>query len=198
MGIDGLGPPQAPQRSKEGLDDEFHDLDFAVQKSRRYHEKLAHFYGFWRDLNKWGTLVSGSGAFLLFFGGADKLAGAISALIALGGLIDLVVSPDKKAQLHNDLRNEFIDLGVELENTARDDLSLRKLKAIRLTIERKEPPCKRLVDLQARNDECRARGYPASMLVPLSATQNWLGYLFTFGIRRLEKWKMSSCVAPLV
>ncbi|MGY3347148.1 MULTISPECIES: hypothetical protein [unclassified Bradyrhizobium] len=58
-----------------------------------------------------------------------------------------------------------------------------------MEIEKLEPPCKRLVDLQARNDECRARGFPPDELAPLNWTQRVFGYFFTFGMRRLEDWK---------
>lgn len=62
---------------------------------------------------------------------------------------------------------------------------------MRLRIERDEPPVKRLVDLQARNDECRARNFAPEREVPLSGWQRRFGYFFTFGMARLENWSRS-------
>ncbi len=188
MGIDGLGS-SATVEARPGLSDDFHDLGFSIAKSRRYHEKLAHFYGYWRDWTRIATILSGSGLFVLIFAGADKLAGVVSAVFALWAMTDFLVDPDKKARLHDELRQDFIRLAIKFEETPRTDEAIRELTADRLKIEAREPPCKRLVDLQARNDECRARGYPK--LVPLNRWQNSLGYLFTFGMGRLERWKAS-------
>ena len=60
-----------------------------------------------------------------------------------------------------------------------------QFSAERLKIEEREPPSKRLVNIQARNDECRARGFPPNMMVPLSGPQRSLGYFFTFGCKGL-------------
>jgi hypothetical protein len=65
------------------------------------------------------------------------------------------------------------------------------LTAQRLLIEEGEPPCKRLVDLEARNDECRPRGFPPDELVTLSKWQRRFGRYADFGLQRLEDWKAS-------
>ncbi|GHE69980.1 hypothetical protein GCM10019059_32170 [Camelimonas fluminis] len=193
MEHDGLGQaetnPDAAEAEEQALTGEFNNLGISICKSRRYHEKLAHFYSYWRDTNRIAAVVAGSSLFVLIFSGLDKFAGTVSAIFALWAMIDFIVSPDKKAERHEDLRQSFIDLEILLNDAGRTDGDLRKLRAKRLSIEKREPPCKRLVDLQARNDELRARGYPADDMVPLSRAQSSLGYLFTFGMGRLEKWK---------
>jgi hypothetical protein len=67
--------------------------------------------------------------------------------------------------------------------------NLKKARVERLKIERDEPPVKRLVDFQAYNEELRATGKSESSLIPLSIPQRWFGYMCTFGIRKIEKWK---------
>ena len=47
-------------------------------------------------------------------------------------------------------------------------------------------PIHRLIDLQARNEEMRARGYSDGDLVPLDWWQKTFGYIATFGMQRLE------------
>ena len=67
---------------------------------------------------------------------------------------------------------------------------MRELTAERLLSELGEPPCKRLVDLEARNDECRARGFSPDELAPLGKLQRLFGYYgAAFGMQRLEDWK---------
>jgi hypothetical protein len=181
-GDNGLGQAKAT----EEIDWEFYDLEFAVQRSRRYHEKLSAFYLAWRDRMRMVTAIAGSGAFILVV--ADSKWGvALSGFVALWAVLDIIVAPDKKAELHGDLCKKFVELARRMATASPDELGA--LSASRLLIEENEPPCKRLVDLEARNDECRARGFPPDELVPLSLWQRKLGRYFDFGLERLEQWK---------
>lgn len=189
-----MGPAETTEEARE-LKDEFHDLSFSVHKCRRYHEKLTAFYAGWRDSLKVVTVCAGSSAFFLLFAGHERAAQVVIAVVALWGVIDLVYAPDKKADLHNQLRRKFTVLARELETEHQTPENYRRLAARRLELEIEEPPCKRLVDLQARNDECRSRGFPAKDLVPLSSLQRYFGYFFTFGLARLEKWKAAQASA---
>lgn len=183
----GLGPAAAA--TEEGLTGEFYDLDFSVHRSRRYHEKLCAFYGVWRDWLKIISVVAGSGVFILLLAQASKVAELIAAFVAAWAILDYVIEPAKTADKHCDLGQKFTDLAIEIARAPRTREALGSLLAKRLEIERSEPPCKRLVDLQARNEECRARGFPPEDIVPLSRAQRYLGYFFTFGMSRLENWK---------
>ncbi|WP_416192958.1 hypothetical protein [Nitrobacter sp. TKz-YC01] len=113
----------------------------------------------------------------------------VAAFVALWAILDYVIEPAKKAEKHCELGEKFTDLAIAIARSERSVEALGDLKARRLGIEKLEPPCKRLVDLQARNDECRARGFPPEDLVPLSWAQRYFGYIVTFGLRRLEDWK---------
>jgi hypothetical protein len=177
------------QTAREGLKWEFYDLDFSVRKSRRYHEKLCSFYGVWRDWVKIVTVVTGSGLFFLLTADAKHGAEWLAAFVAAWAAVDYMVSPDRKADQHRELCEEFLSLAAKIERSPRTEEAYRELAAERLELERNEPPCKRLVDLQARNDECRARDFPPEDIVPLSEMQRKLGYFATFGMKRLEDWK---------
>jgi hypothetical protein len=185
---DGLGQAQAAEE-RERLNWDFYDLDFSVRKSRRYHEKLSAFYGLWRDWVKIVTIVSGSGLFFLLMAQAKGVAEILAGFVAVWAALDYIVSPDKKAEQHHELCQQFIDLAIKFERAPRTQETYRELAAERLELEKAEPPCKRLIDLQARNEECRARDYPPEDLVPLSMSQRWFGYFVTFGMKRLEEWK---------
>jgi hypothetical protein len=168
---------------------EFLDLDFAVRRSRRYHEKLCAFYGGWRDAVKIVTVIAGSGLFLLVLGEHKLAAELLAGFVALWAMVDYLVAPDKKAEKHCDLCERFIQLAIDIEKSQKTDGAYSELAVVRLEIEKQEPPCKRLVDLAARNDECRAQNYPPEDLAPLSWPQRVFGYFVTFGMKRLEDWK---------
>ncbi len=180
----------SPASSQEEVDLELHHLEFAIQKTRRYHEKLSGFYGKWRDRMRVVTAVAGSGAFFIVVAKYQHAAEWITAFVALWAVLDIIIMPDKKHDLHNDLCKRFTALAAKTHQLPRTVETLRELTAERLILEQGEPPCKRLVDLEARNDECRARGYPPEDLVPLSKWQRFFGYYgATFGMERLEDWK---------
>lgn len=161
-----------------------------MHKSRRYHEKLSAFFARWRDRSRILTVVFGSGAFLIVANGLGQIAVVASAVVALWAILDLVLMPDKKAETHTALSRRFTALAAEIATAPRNNRSLSKLTTKRLEIEADEPPCKRLIDLEARNDEARARGYDPADQVPLTAAQRRLGYYFgEFGMARLERWK---------
>ncbi|MGB9368461.1 MAG: hypothetical protein WCE79_20865 [Xanthobacteraceae bacterium] len=186
---DGLGPAAPGAAEAQELKDRFYDLDFSVQKSRRYHERFCAFYGGWRDWVKIITVVAGSGLFLFVLGGWKHTSEGLAAFVALWAMIDYLVAPDKKAEKHCELCEKFINLAIEIENAERSEKTFKKLMTRRYEIEREEPPVKRLIDLQARNDECRARDFPPEDIVPLSVPQRTFGYFLTFGMDRLEEWK---------
>jgi len=183
----GLGP--APS-AEERLAGEFYDLDFSVHRSRRYHEKLARFYASWRDRFRIVTACAGSGAFLLIVRDFQVAAEFVTAFVALWAVVDIIVGPDKKHDLHNELCKRFTGLAAKIQQVPNTKESLRELVAERLLIEQNEPPCKRFVDFEARNDECRARGFPPDDFVPLRRWQRELGYYgFQLGMGRIEEWR---------
>ncbi len=184
----GQAETEAEAEDLNGLEGDIFDLSFSINKSRRYHEMLCSFYGAWRDWMRIITAVAGSGAFLLVTAKVQGWAEVISAFVALWAVIDVVASPDKKAERHRKLGERFTQLAEKIAVSPHTKETYGANLAERLRIERDEPPCKRLVDLQARNDECRSRDFPPEREVPLNGWQRTLGYFFTFGMSRLERW----------
>lgn len=171
-----------------GLDGEIYDLSFSVNKSRRYHELLCSFYGGWRDWARIVTAVVGSGVFFLISAKAQGPAEIAAALAALWAVIDIIVSPDKKSERHAKLCERFTRLAEKVARSPHTQEAYAENLSARLRIERDEPPVKRLVDLQARNDEARSRSLDPDQEVPLNRRQRVFGYFFTFGMGRLEQW----------
>jgi len=136
------------------------------------------------------TAIAGSGAFFVVVAQYQHAAEIVTAFVGLWAILDIIVMPDKKHDIHNDLCKRFTSLAAKIQHLPRTEESLRELVGERLVLEQSEPPCKRLVDLEARNDECRARGFPPDELVPLSGWQRFFGYYGAqIGMARLEQWK---------
>jgi hypothetical protein len=188
MGNNRLGPTSSGSE-EESIDDGFFDLSFSVHKSRRYHEYMCAFYTRLRNLGKIFTVIAGSGLFILLTQNFQILGAAIAAMLGLWGMIDIILAPDKLADQHRMLRDKFIELAREVDTSEVSQHNLKRLRGIRLEVEKDEPPVKRLVDIRSRNDECRARGFGPQKLAPLSKSQIRFGYFMDFGIHRLEKWK---------
>lgn len=189
---DGLDAPS--QAGKEGLvtwdDDDFYDLSFAVGRSRRYHAKMQSFYQSANDLVTSANALLSAGAFMALLGGKTAwIAQVATGVVAAISAIATVYSPARKARTHGDLCRRFTDLAAKMAVASATESNRKKFLAERLKIEKDEPPVKRLIDLQAFNEEARARGVAERQLLPLSRTQRWFGYLFTFGMRRLERWR---------
>jgi hypothetical protein len=135
------------------------------------------------------TVITGSGAFFLITIDFENSAKFFAAFVALWAVIDIVVSLDKKATLHADLTRGFTVLAGKIAAVPMTEAAYTELSAERLRLDHDDFPSKRFVDLHAGNDECRARGFPADDLVPLSKWQRRLGYYMTLGMERLEVWK---------
>jgi hypothetical protein len=91
--------------------------------------------------------------------------------------------------MHEALARRFTDLSSKIAGWEPVPQNLKKARSERLRIEKDEPPVKRLIDLQAQNEEVRARGISDDHCVPLSRFQRAFGYVWTFGMPRLEKWE---------
>jgi hypothetical protein len=90
--------------------------------------------------------------------------------------------------VHHELCAKFTRLAAELETMPETPKNLAS-RAKRLLIEVDEPAEKRLVERMAANEEARSRGVPESDIIPLTRMQCWFGYMFTFGMRNLEREK---------
>jgi hypothetical protein len=104
--------------------------------------------------------------------------------------VDVTLQFSKKASKHAELKQKFTELAQEILSREPTPDNLRWARTERVRIERDEPPVRRLVDLQAMNDEYRSRGMPEDHLIPLDRWQRLLAFYFPeFGMTRLERWR---------
>jgi len=171
-------------------DSPYYEAAFGIAKSARYHAKMRAFYQMLSDAVLVGNSILGTSAFVLLFKStAPVLATWLTGIIAAISSISTALGFSKRADLHSTLARRFIELSAELSEWEANEANLGKARAARLKIEMDEPPPKRLIEIQSRNEEARARGVLEAQIVPLSAAQRALGYFFTFGTMRLERWK---------
>jgi hypothetical protein len=170
-------------------DGEYYDASFGINKSRRYHALLRDFY---QSMHNWSAGISafaGSSAFVSFLADAPQITGWLAGVFGLISIFELIFRYEERARAHNDLCRRFTHLAAELEKTPETPEELGRIRAKRIEIEADEADVKRLIEIRASNEEARARGIPESRLVRLGPLQRVFGYMFTFGLRKLEKSK---------
>ena len=171
-------------------DDEYYDVSFGINKSRRYHAMLRDFY---QGAYNWtiGTnAVAGSSAFVAVLGSQAVVAAVLSGFFAIASVLEAIFRYETKARHHQDLCRRFTMLAAKLERLPATPENLEKARAERLKIEAKETATKRCVELMARNEEARARGVPEAKLYQLSWMQCHIGYVWgPWGVARVAREK---------
>lgn len=173
---------------------EYYDVSFAVSKSRRYHAKMFEFYEWAHNLARVATALTGTASFFVLLAtdvGGVRTAKYLTSIVAIAATLDSIFRYQKKARQHEKLTRKFTELAQKIAIWEATPANLKKATTDRLKIEATERPVRRLVDLQAQNEEARARGVPDNYLVPLSRWQRTFGFVFTFGMSRLERWYAS-------
>ncbi|SIO61501.1 hypothetical protein SAMN05443247_08846 [Bradyrhizobium erythrophlei] len=171
------------------IEGDYYYVGFAVEKSRRYHSKMQAFYEWCYNLTRAATTLTGTASFFVLLANGLGVAKYLTAVVALASSLDAVFRFNRKARIHEALARRFTDLSAKIATWAPVSQNLSRAKVERLKIERDEPPVRRIIDLQAHNEECRAQGTPETDLIPLSGWQRMMGYVFTPGMKRIEKWK---------
>lgn len=166
--------------------DGYYEASFGIHKSRRYHAKLRDFYQAVYNYTTAANAFAASGAFIAILGSLTIIAGTLSAIVALASFFDNIFKYENKARTHHDLCYRFTRLAAEIETMSETPEHLAEVRAKRLLIEADEPSEKRLVEIMASNEEARSRGVAEAKLHRLSRPQCWFGYVWTFGLRRLE------------
>ncbi|MFG1209824.1 hypothetical protein [Xanthobacter flavus] len=185
-------PAETPSEKREVKWDtgDYYDASFAVKKSRRYHERLSSFYSGMSAIVSVANMILGSTAFITLAGGKSTIVAQICSVlvVSLSGA-EKFYKLNAKSQTHEALKKQFIDLDIKLVKLSPTPKNLETVVSRRLEIEKGDFPVKRLVDLMAANDVMGELGYPHEDLVPLGWWQERLGYFFTFGMKRLERWR---------
>ncbi|MBB4259962.1 hypothetical protein [Bradyrhizobium sp. CIR3A] len=167
----------------------YHDLSFSVEKCRRYHALMQAHYDRCYNLIRVATALTGTSGFFSLVAGGTETAKVLTGIVAAAATFDQVFRFNRKARSHEALARRFTDLSSKIAGWEPTPANLKKARAERIRIERDEPPVKRLIDLLAQNEEVRARGISDEYCVPLSKWQRRFGYVWTFGMLRLERWE---------
>jgi hypothetical protein len=178
-------------------DGDYYDASFGINKNRRYHALLRDFY---QSAHNWTVGVNafaGSAAFVAILAKFSLLAESLSALFALAAIFESIFRYEERARVHHDLCVRFTNLAAEIETMPETPENLGSVRARRIMIEADETEVKRLVEIRAMNEEARGRGVPEVKLAPLSWLQCRFGYVFTFGMRKLERRKAANEAAEL-
>ncbi|MCK1693844.1 hypothetical protein [Bradyrhizobium sp. 144] len=176
-------------------EDGYYDVCFSVEKSRRYHAKMQAYYDWCYNLTRAATALTGTASFFTLLAGGTEIAKYLTAIVAAAASLDSVFRFNRKARVHEGLSRRFTELSAKIAGWESVPQNLKKARAERLRIEKDEPPVRRLIDLQAQNEETRARDIPEEHCVPLTGLQRKFGYVITFGMTRLEKWQADRRVA---
>lgn len=164
---------------------------WGIELSRTYHGRMRSFYS--AQVSVIAVLTAVANAILLFTlqmtGSVNWFTSSLSAIATLGAALGARLSIRNRAELHTALWVKFSELSAKLEAWPMDEKHLARARAERARIETTEPPQKDLVVHQSYNQEIRARGMHPGNEIPLSRLQrSLLGYLFTFGTDRINRW----------
>lgn len=173
---------------RERILDAWHDLLFAVRRSRRYHMRREQSFSRLHFVAGFLTAVSGSATFATVL--ADLAVGVwLAAFTAIFGAIELVGQPFSRALTHRDLTQSFTRLEKDMQRPDSEitEADLRKLQVRRLDIEEKEPPPIQIINVMCHNEEVVAGGYGREHLKPVGRLQSVVASLFDLWPHSLQK-----------
>lgn len=168
-------PPGASQTQvRMATTDDLHTLSCDVQRSVRYHRARERFFASWSNWFSFLSLVAGSSVVVALLASAPNwVAVAAGVVVVVTQALEQVFRLSSKTRDHSSLANEF--LALERILTLKGQLTeqdLRDLRAEVLSIEAREPPIKRYLDLICHNQVARAIG--SDDLEPLKWWQRFL------------------------
>lgn len=186
--MEGTAKAEAVKDVETWSDGDYYNISFSIGKSRRYHAKMADFYRLCHHTVVASSALTGTSAFVALFSGNPEIAQWLTGVVACASTLDLVFAFSERADKQENLRRGFTELAARMVEWQATPEKLARARAERLRLEAEDSGERRLVDLQAENEESRARGVSPEELVPLSQAQRWFGYIATFGMNRLENW----------
>ena len=167
-------------------DDGYYDVCFSIERARRYHSKMRAFYEWCHNLARVAIALSGTASFFVVLAKDLNIAKYLTGVVAVGASIRSVFRFERKARLHDQLVQEFTALAARIAEWDPIPAKSKKARAGRLKIEGRGAPVRRLIDLQAQNEEARSRRSwpPRLSTAELSRLQRAFGYVGTFGMAR--------------
>lgn len=137
----------------ENLKEQVSDLDFGVEKSMRYHSRMAGRYEVIHKISMFLTIAAGSAAFAEFLSENSMWFGAAAAIFAA---YNLVYSPGLNASRHRRLHDKFSDLAIEIRTSEKSQENYNQWIACRLRIEQGEPAIFWALEADCDNEVRRA------------------------------------------
>ena len=135
-------------------------LDFAVEKSMRYHQRRRGFYDWVNRLSMFTVVICGSAAFGRLFDSPEYFAAAVTILAA----INLVWAPSHRARDHEILFRRFSDLAIKIRTTPAGEDTHDGWVKERIEIETDEPPIFIALEADCDNEVRRAWGRTREMV----------------------------------
>lgn len=139
--------------------DEIYELTCHLQRSARYHRARERFFDGWSNWFSFASLFAGTSVVAALLGKNTDIALYAGAAVAGMQGLEQVFKLSFKARDHSSLAGEF--LALERFLSTQSNLSKQDLKDLHgeiLTIEAREPPVKRYLDLICHNQVARAMG----------------------------------------
>ncbi|KIC25411.1 hypothetical protein [Leisingera sp. ANG-S3] len=150
---------QTPAKTAK-IEEDLHQLTCDLQRSVRYHRARERFFESWSNTISFLSLLAGSSVVVSILADMPSWVSlSAGAFVAALQAAEQVARLGSKARDHNGLAAEFLALEKFLimkSNVGEADL--RDLRAEILTIEAREPPIKRYLDLICHNQVARSIG----------------------------------------
>lgn len=160
------------------LEERLDNVDFAVDKSMRYHQRRRNFFEWLHKGVMFFVIVFGSAAFASLLGWS-RFFGALTAVL---GAADLVFNFSHRARDHEILYRRFSELASDMKKEQKpSEDQIIQFQRRRIAIEADEPPIYRALEASCDNEATIARGWEKDNgLILLSFTQRTFMNFFTF------------------
>ena len=137
---------------QEKAKDQAHVLDFHVDRSMRYHQRMRGHYDTWNRAVLFVAILFGAGS---PFAEVPAYLGTAAAVIVA---FNLVWEPSHRARDHESLFQRFSELTALIRSSEPTDENLRSWRKQREDIQRSERPLFCALEADCHNEACRALG----------------------------------------
>lgn len=162
------------------LEDRWHDMQFGVRRSIRYHLRRRAFFDRLDQFSNMLSVIFGSAAIYGILEENTKgLALAASGLVTVLASINLVVGSAQRARSHSDFVRRYVELEKRMLVAPSENVLL-SVSEERLGIEAEEPPVLHVLNGICHNELMRAQGYKKQDLVRIGWFQRLVAQLFDF------------------
>lgn len=162
------------------LADRWHDMQFGVRRSIRYHQRRRGFFDRIDQFSNMLSVIFGSAAIYGILEQDFKaLALAASALVTILAAINLVIGSAQRARAHSDFARRYVELEKRMLAKPSEEEYLRVAEE-RLGIEAEEPPVLHVLNSICHNETMRAMGYKKEELAQIGWFQRLVAPVFDF------------------